>query len=108
MTTFENPEATISVAGQKPVFIMSDVQFEAMFKCCYGDGTFSSERPKKLTYGKYFNVDVDGRFARDLAYLFVAQYIVEAKQVLDDSNNFAWRQKPSRQITLHKQKIKSS
>ena len=44
-------------------------------------------------------LDVDGRFARDLDYLFVAQYIVEAKQVLDDGNNFIWRQKPSRQFT---------
>ena len=68
----------------------------------FGNGTFSSERPKKLTYRKYSNqrlLDVDGRFARDLDYLFVAQYIVEAKQVLDDGNNFAWRQKPSRQFT---------
>ena len=44
-------------------------------------------------------MDVDGRFARDLDYLFVAQYIVEAKQVLDDGNNFAWTQKPSGQFT---------
>ena len=29
----------------------------------------------------------------------VAQYIVEAKQVHDDSNNFVWKQKPSRQFT---------
>ena len=42
---------------------------------------------------------MDGIFARDLDYLFVAQYIVEAKQALDDSNNFAWTQKPSRQLT---------
>ena len=31
--------------------------------------TFSTERPSKLTYRKYFNqrlLDVDGRFARDL------------------------------------------
>ena len=33
-------------------------------------------------------MDVDSRFARDLDYLFVAQYIVEAKQVI--------RQKPGR------------
>ena len=39
-------------------------------------------------------LDVDGRFARDLDYLFVAQYIVEAKQVLDDGNNYIWKQKP--------------
>ena len=84
---------------------MTDPNFEAMSnpdKFPFCNGTFSSERPKKLTYRKYFNqrlLDVDGRFARDLDYLFVAQYIVEAKQVLDDGNNFAWRQKPSRQFT---------
>ena len=48
MMTVENPETTISVApgeGQKPLFIMSDVHFEAMFnpdKFCYGSGTFNS------------------------------------------------------------------
>ena len=30
-------------------------------------------------------------------YLFVAQYIVEAKQIMDDANNYIWRQKPGRQ-----------
>ena len=108
MMSVENPEATVSVApaeGQKPLLIMTDPHFEAMFnpdKFCYGNGAFSTDRPRKLTYRKYFNqrlLDVDGRFARDLDYLFVAQYIVEAKQVLDDGNNFAWRQKPSRQLT---------
>ena len=49
-------------------------------------------------------LDQDGRFARDLDYLFVAQYIVEAKQIIDDRNNFIWHQKPgkgsnSRRIT---------
>jgi hypothetical protein len=33
-------------------------------------------------------------------YLLVVQHIVEAKQLLDDGHNFAWRQKPSLQ---HKQ-----
>ena len=55
----------------------------------------------------YFNqhlLDVDGRFARDLDYLFVAQYIVEAKQVLDDGNNYR-RQKPqARQFTASQAK----
>ena len=57
--------------------------FEAMSnpdKSPYGSG---SDQPRKLTCRKYFNqrlLDVDGRFARDLDYLFVAQYIVEAKQ----------------------------
>ena len=38
-------------------------------------------------------MDIDGRFARDLDNLFVAQYIVEYKQVRDDGTNFAMRQK---------------
>ena len=107
MMTFENPEAfgqTVSIApgeGQKPLSIMTDAEFEAMVnpdKFCFGKGTFNTERPKKLTYRKYFIqrlLDVDGRFAR-----FFAQYIVEAKQVLDDGNNYIWRQKPqARQFT---------
>ena len=79
---------------------MTDLNFEAMSnpdKFPYGTGTFSCHRPRKLTYRKYFNqrlMDVDGRFARDLDYLFAAQYIVECKQVRDDGNNFAMRQKP--------------
>ena len=113
MMSLEHPEAIISVApaeGQRPLFIMTDPNFEAMFnpdKFCFGSGTFSSERPRKLTYRKYFNqrlLDVDGRFARDLDYLFVAQYIVEAKQVLDDGNNFIWRQKPTRHLTASQAK----
>ena len=111
MMCVENPESfrhTMCVApaeGEKPLNIMTDVSFEAMSnpdKFPYGTGTFSSKRPRKLTYRKYFNqrlLDVDGRFARDLDYLFVAQYIVEAKQLIDDGNNFAMRQKPSRQFT---------
>ena len=111
MMCVENPESfkdIVCVApaeGERPLNIMTDPNFEAMCnpdKFPFGSGTFSSERPKKLTYRKYFNqrlLDVDGRFARHLDYLFVAQYIVEAKQVLDDGNNFTWRQKPSRQFT---------
>ena len=64
---------------------MTDTNFEEMCnpdKLCFGSGGFTAERPRKLTYRKYFNqriLDVDGRFAKDLDYLFVAQYIVEAK-----------------------------
>ena len=111
MMSLENPEAfgqIFSVApaeGQKPLSIMTDKAFETMFnpdKFCFGKGAFNTDRPRKLTYRKYFNqrlLDVDGRFAKDLDYLFVAQYIVEAKQVLDDGNNFVWRQKPNTQFT---------
>ena len=99
MMSVENPETfkdKIYVApaeGQKPLMLRLIPIFEAMsnpHKFPYGKGTFSSERPRKLTYRKYFNqrlLDVDGTFDRDLDYLFVAQYIVEAKQVLDDGNN---------------------
>ena len=99
MMTVENPESIISVApaeGQKPLSIMTDASFEAMSnpdKFCYGDGVFSTDRSRKLTYRRYFNqrlLDVDGRFARDLDSLFVAQYIVEANQVSGDANNFIW------------------
>ena len=71
MMSFVNPEAfgqTISIApaeGQKPLSIMTDAEFEAMDnpdKFCFGKGTFNTERPKKLTYRKYFNQRVDGRF----------------------------------------------
>ena len=109
LLSVENPEAdaqTYSVApaeGQKPISIMSDTNFEEMSnpdKFCLGNGGFSTERPRKITYRKHFNqrlLDVDGRFARDMDYLFVAQYIVEAKQIMDDANNYIWRQKPGRQ-----------
>ena len=108
MLSVENPEQIVNIApaeGQKPLFIMSDPKFELMSnpdKFCLGKGCFATKRPRKLTYRKYFNarlLDIDGRFAQDLDYLFVSQYIVEAKQVLDDGNNFAWRQKPSRDFT---------
>ena len=111
MMFVENPESfrhILCVApaeGEKPLNIMTDLNFEAMSnpdKFPYGTGTFCSKRQRRLTYRKYFNqrlLDVDGRFARDVDYLFVAQYIVEAKQVMDDGTNFVMRQKPSRQFT---------
>ena len=86
----ENPEAfneivcVTPVEGQRPLSIMSDSNFEAMSnpdKFPISDGCFATERPRKLTYRKYFNqrlLDVDGRLAKDIDYLFVAQYIVEA------------------------------
>ena len=62
-------------------------------------GTFSSDRPRKIAYRKVFQSKTISKFARDLDYLFVAQYnyiyIVEVKQFLDDGI-FAWKQKPYR------------
>ena len=83
MMSVENPESfeqILSIApaeGQRPISIMTNAKFEAMCnpeKFCYGDGGFSAERPRKLTYRKYFNqrlLDVVGRFARDLDYLLI-------------------------------------
>ena len=111
LLTIDNPEAEgqeYSVApaeGQNPVNIMSDEAFELMCnpdKFPFGTGGFHSPRQKKITYKKYFQqrlLDVDGRFARDLDYLFAAQYIVESKQVFDDAAHFIWRQRPSSQLT---------
>ena len=92
---------------------MSDSNFEAMSnpnKFPIRDGCFAAERPRKLTYRKYFNqrlLDIDGRFAKDIDYLFVAQHIVEAKQILDDATNFIWRQKQGREFTAQQAKDQS-
>ena len=57
MMSLENPEAfgqIFSIApaeGQKPLSIMTDKDFETMFnpdKFCFGNGAFSTERPRKL------------------------------------------------------------
>ena len=62
----------ICVAPAEGEKIMTDSNFEMM---PYGVGTYSNEQPRKLTYRKYWLLDVDGRFSRDLDYLFVAQYV---------------------------------
>ena len=63
----ENPEAfkyIICVApaeGQNPLNVMTDHNFEAMSnpdKFPYAEGTFSTERPRKLTYKKIFQSKV--------------------------------------------------
>ena len=43
-----------------------------------------------------------------LDYLFVAQYIVDAKQILDDGNNLIWQQKPTRHLTASQAKHQAS
>ena len=56
-------------------------------KFCVGTGGYFT---KHLTFRKYYNqrlLNVDGRFACDLDYLFVAQYVVECKQVIFGGRN---------------------
>jgi hypothetical protein len=99
---------TYSVApaeGQRPLFIMTDPHFEELSNpqmYPLGSGGYDTDRIKRITYRKYFNqrlLDVDGRFARDVDYIFVSQYIVESKQVNDDSNHYIYRQKPHSSVT---------
>ena len=88
--------------GEKPLNILTDVKFEAMSnpdKYSYSTGTFSCNRPRSFSTFNQKLLDVDGRFARDLDYVFVAQYIVKTKQLLDNGNNFVMGQKSSRQFT---------
>ena len=70
------------VEGQKPLVILADPKFEKMCnpdKYPYGKGGYLTKRPYHITPCKYFNQRiVDGRFAKDIEYLFVAQYTVEA------------------------------
>ena len=62
-----------------PLPIHTDANFELMCnpdKFCYGSGGYNSPHQRKVTYyRKYFNqclLDIDGRFAKDLDYLFIA------------------------------------
>ena len=89
------PDRIISVApgeGQKPISILTDQHFEEMCnptKYPTGKCGLITERKTKLTTRKYFNqrlLDADGRFARDIEYLLIAQYAVESKQVADDAS----------------------
>ena len=96
----ENPELegkVFSLApgeGQNPLVILADPKFEKMcnpdkYPC--GKGGYLTKRAHHITTCKYFNqriLDVDGRFVKDIEYLFVAQYTVEAKQIKDDASNF--------------------
>uniref|UniRef100_A0A1X7T5E9 Uncharacterized protein n=1 Tax=Amphimedon queenslandica TaxID=400682 RepID=A0A1X7T5E9_AMPQE len=106
LLSLENPETENNILliapgeGQKPLSIMCDANFELMSnpeKFPFGSGGFNTERITSLTYRKYFNqrlLNVDGCFSSDLDYLFCAQYIVESNQILDDANNYIWRQWP--------------
>lgn len=69
----EAESRTYSIApaeGEKPLNIMTDPTFEVMCnpdKFPLGFGGFNTERPRKITYKKYFQqrlLDVDGRFSR--------------------------------------------
>ena len=100
----EGADDTLSVApggGKTPMSITKDEFFEEMFnptKYPSGEGGLKTPRDTKLTVRKYFNqrlLDADGRFGKDVEYLFTAQYMVEDKQV-HDAENIAMRQAQGR------------
>ena len=89
--------------GNKPIPLLTDTLFEELAnpdKFPYGEGGFAdTERDTKLTLRKYVNarlLDQDGRFAKDIEYIFAMQYAVEHKQVRD-SISIALRQTRGRQ-----------
>ena len=60
----------------------------------YGKGGYmSAERPMKLGMRKYFQqrlLNCDGRFAKNMEYIFCAQYISDIKQIQSDANMVIW------------------
>ena len=56
----------------------------------YGSGGYhNTHRKVKLSIRKYFQqrlLNVDGRFAQNIEYLFCAQYIADIKQIESDAN----------------------
>ena len=60
----------------------------------YGKGGYmSAERPMKLGIRKYFQqrlLNCDGRFAKNMEYIFCAQYISDIKQIQSDANMAIW------------------
>lgn len=52
-----------------------------------GTGTFNDIREEKLTLCRYFNnwiINADGRFSKNLDYIFYAQYLSEINQVVSN------------------------
>ncbi|XP_057683515.1 uncharacterized protein LOC130910330 [Corythoichthys intestinalis] len=76
--------------GNNPVKLLSDMTNEA--KCFpvlfpQGINTFHERRQHKLTLARYFNnriLHADGRFARNVEYIFYAQYMSELQQVISN------------------------
>ena len=71
-----------------PKYILLDNDFEVLaFPALFphgGGGYHSAHRKVKLPIRKYFQqclLNVDGRFAENIEYLFCAQYIADIKQI---------------------------
>ncbi|XP_061601162.1 uncharacterized protein LOC133463585 [Cololabis saira] len=85
---FEDVVNLAPAEGNNPVKLLSDVDNEA--KCFpvlfpKGCSAFHDSRPTRLTLSRYFNNRIllaDGRFARNVEYIFYGQYMSEVQQVV--------------------------
>ncbi|XP_072562264.1 uncharacterized protein [Paramormyrops kingsleyae] len=76
--------------GNNPVRLLTDESNEA--KCFpvlfpKGTGTFHERRKEKLTLSRYLNtriLNADGRFGKNLDYIFYGQYLSELQQVVSN------------------------
>ena len=76
-----------------PKYILLDNDFEVLdfpdlFPIWWLVGYHSANRKVKLPIRKYFHqhlLNIDGRFAQNIEYLFCAQYIADIKQVESDA-----------------------
>ena len=73
-------------------YILLDNDFEVLalpdLFPCGGGGYHSVHRKVKLPIKKYFHkylLNVDGRFAQNIEYLFCAQYIADIKQIKNNA-----------------------
>ena len=92
---FENLENQIyqCAPGENniPKYILLDNDFEVLAfpdLSLYGGGNHSANRKVKLPIRKYFQqclLNVDGRFAQNIEYLFCAQYTTDIKQIESDA-----------------------
>ena len=89
--------------GSKPILLLTDKLFEELAnseKFPNGKGGYADKkRPTTLTLQKYVNarlLDQDGRFAKDIEYIFGMQYAVEHKRV-KDCISITLRQRKGRQ-----------
>ena len=94
---FENLENQIyqCAPGENniPKYILLDNDFEVLafpdlFPYGGGGGYHSAHRKVKLPIRKYFQqclLNVEGRFAQNIEYLFCAQYIADIKQIESDA-----------------------
>ena len=63
--------------------------FPDLFPLGRGGYETAEQRPSKLTLRQYFQQrlqNMDGRFARNIEYLFCAQHATDLKQIQSDSN----------------------